>query len=91
MDGAESPSGCLVLHVWSSGSVHSSISSALSLRQAEKMRRQKEYANAIREQNKKTNKLPITPTKEPQHKDVPRMKVRDGPHGQAGRLHPSTC
>lgn len=54
----------------------------LLCRQAEKMRRQKEYANTIREQNKKINKAPITPIKEPEGKDkeVPRMKVRDLDH-----------
>ena len=43
------------------------------------MRRQKEYANSIREQNKRINKIPITPTKEPEDK-VPRTKVRDWDH-----------
>lgn len=47
------------------------------------MRRQKEYANTIREHYKKLTKTPITPTKEAEDKDkdkdkeVPMMKVRD--------------
>lgn len=46
-------------------------------RQAEKMRRQKQYANAIREQNKNINRIPFIPAKEPKDNDqrVPRIKV----------------
>ncbi|XP_029690915.1 uncharacterized protein [Takifugu rubripes] len=45
--------------------------------QAEKMRRQKEYANVICEQNKKINKKSFIPTKElkDNEKEVRRMKV----------------
>lgn len=44
---------------------------------AEKMKRQKLYSNVIREQNKKTSKIPILLRKDPEGKDkkVPRMKV----------------
>lgn len=48
------------------------------------MRRQKEYANTVREHYKKLTKTPITPTKEAEDKDkdkeVPMMKVRDLNH-----------
>lgn len=48
------------------------------------MRRQKEYANTVREHYKKLTKTPITPTKEAKYKDrdkeVPTMKVRDWDH-----------
>ncbi|TWW74275.1 jhy protein homolog isoform X2 [Takifugu flavidus] len=44
---------------------------------AEKMRRQKQYANTVREQNKNINRKPFIPTKEPKDNDqkVPRRKA----------------
>lgn len=41
------------------------------------MRRQKQYANTVREQNKNINRKPFIPTKEPKDNDqkVPRRKV----------------
>lgn len=46
-------------------------------RQAEKIRRQKQYANSVREQNKNINRKPFIPSKEPKDNDqkVPRRKV----------------
>lgn len=48
------------------------------------MRRQKEYANTVREHSKKLTKTPKTPTKEAEDKDkdkeVSMMKVRDWDH-----------
>ncbi|KAK7904320.1 hypothetical protein WMY93_016927 [Mugilogobius chulae] len=44
---------------------------------AEKMRRQKLYSNVIREQNKKTSRIPCLPAKdlETHNKKVPRVKA----------------
>ncbi|XP_051257486.1 jhy protein homolog isoform X1 [Dicentrarchus labrax] len=58
---------------------------------AEKMKRQRLYSNVIREQNKKINRIPFLPAKDPEGSDkkVPRMKALEYAKTIAKPLVPS--